>query len=31
MEDAGRFVESLKKIPWLGEPGVVLDNGTPVK
>jgi ABC-2 type transport system ATP-binding protein len=29
MEDAGQFVESLKKIPWLAEPAIVVDNGTP--
>ena len=29
IEDAARFVESLKQIPWLAEPAVVMDNGTP--
>jgi ABC-2 type transport system ATP-binding protein len=29
MEDAGLFVESLKKIPWLAEAALVVDNGTP--
>ena len=29
MEDASLFVESLKKIPWLAEPALVADNGTP--
>ena len=29
MEDAAPFVESLKKIPWLAEPALIMDNGTP--
>jgi ABC-2 type transport system ATP-binding protein len=30
LEDAGQFVESLKKISWLAEPAVAALNGTPV-
>jgi ABC-2 type transport system ATP-binding protein len=30
LEDAGQFVESLKKIPWLAEPAVTTVNGTPI-
>ena len=30
MEDAGSFVESLKKIPWLVEPAIVTTNGAPI-
>jgi ABC-2 type transport system ATP-binding protein len=30
LEDAGQFVESLKKISWLAEPAIVSNNGTPV-
>jgi len=29
MEDATQFVESLKKIPWLTEPAITVDSGTP--
>ena len=30
MEDAGPFVETLKKIPWLAEPAIVIGNGSPM-
>ena len=30
MEDAGPFVETLKKIPWLAEPAIVTGNGAPM-
>jgi len=30
MEDAAPFVETLKRVPWLAEPGLVVENGTPV-
>ena len=30
IEDAGQFVESLKKISWLAEPAIVTGNGTPI-
>ena len=30
MEDARPFVESLKQVPWLAEPELVLENGIPV-
>jgi ABC-2 type transport system ATP-binding protein len=30
MEDAGPFVESLKRIPWLAEPAIVAGNGAPI-
>jgi ABC-2 type transport system ATP-binding protein len=30
LEDAARFVESLKQVPWLEGPEYVLTNGTPV-
>jgi ABC-2 type transport system ATP-binding protein len=30
LEDAGQFVESLKKISWLAEPTIVSANGTPI-
>ena len=30
MEDAGPFVETLKKIPWLAEPSIVTGNGAPM-
>jgi ABC-2 type transport system ATP-binding protein len=30
MENTAQFVESLKKIPWLAEPAIAVDNGTPV-
>jgi ABC-2 type transport system ATP-binding protein len=30
LEDAGQFVESLRKISWLAEPAVTAVNGTPV-
>ena len=30
MEDAGPFVESLKKITWLAEPAIITGNGSPI-
>jgi ABC-2 type transport system ATP-binding protein len=30
MEDARPFVEKLKKVEWLAEPQIVVENGTPV-
>jgi ABC-2 type transport system ATP-binding protein len=30
IEDASLFVESLKQIPWLAEPVLVVSNGTPI-
>ncbi|MCJ7744054.1 MAG: ABC transporter ATP-binding protein [Dehalococcoidales bacterium] len=30
MEDAKPFVESLKQVPWLAEPELVVENGTPM-
>ncbi len=30
MEDARPFVESLKQVPWLAEPELILENGIPV-
>lgn len=30
MEDANPFVESLKQVPWLAEPELIVENGTPV-
>jgi len=30
MEDARLFVESLKRVPWLAEPELVLESGTPM-
>lgn len=30
MEDAGSFVESLQSVPWLADPELVLQGGTPV-
>jgi ABC-2 type transport system ATP-binding protein len=30
MEDAKPFIESLKRVPWLAEPDLVVENGTPI-
>jgi len=30
MEDAKPFMESLKRVPWLAEPDLVVENGTPI-
>jgi ABC-2 type transport system ATP-binding protein len=30
MEDAKPFVESLKQVPWLAEPELIVSNGTPM-
>lgn len=30
MEDAHQFVESLKEVPWLADPVLVVSNGTPI-
>jgi ABC-2 type transport system ATP-binding protein len=30
MEDAHLFAESLKQVPWLAEPTLIVNNGTPV-
>lgn len=30
MEDANPLVESLKQVPWLAEPELIVENGTPV-